>query len=101
MTTRGGAVIDMLVLHYTGMTSGEAALERLCDPAAKVSAHYTIDEDGTVYAHGAGSAARLACGDFLWAGATRHQCPLHRHRAGQSRAMNSAIAHFPTRRSPH
>jgi N-acetylmuramoyl-L-alanine amidase len=40
----------MLVLHYTGMTSAAAALERLCDPAAKVSAHYLIDEDGAVLA---------------------------------------------------
>ena len=47
---RGGATVDMLVLHYTGMASGEAALARLCDPVARVSAHYTIDEDGTVYA---------------------------------------------------
>jgi N-acetylmuramoyl-L-alanine amidase len=44
-----GTVIDMLVLHYTGMASGPAALERLCDPEAKVSAHYLIEEDGTVY----------------------------------------------------
>ncbi|OHC73251.1 MAG: N-acetylmuramoyl-L-alanine amidase [Rhodospirillales bacterium RIFCSPLOWO2_12_FULL_58_28] len=43
-----GARIDMLVLHYTGMVSAEAAIERLCDPAAKVSAHYLIDEDGAV-----------------------------------------------------
>ena len=40
--------IDMLVLHYTGMESTEAALTRLCDPAAKVGAHYVIDEDGAV-----------------------------------------------------
>ena len=40
----------MLVLHYTGMRSAEAALARLSDPAAKVSAHYLIDEDGTVVA---------------------------------------------------
>ena len=40
--------IDILLLHYTGMESGLAALERLCDPAAKVSAHYLIEEDGTV-----------------------------------------------------
>ena len=44
--------IDMLVLHYTGMESAEAALQRPCDPAApgndKVSAHYLIDEDGSV-----------------------------------------------------
>jgi N-acetylmuramoyl-L-alanine amidase len=39
----------MLVLHYTGMESAEAALDRLCSPEAKVSAHYLIDEDGTVW----------------------------------------------------
>ena len=43
-----GSPIDMLVLHYTGMKTAEAALARLCDPAAQVSAHYMIDEDGTV-----------------------------------------------------
>ncbi len=42
--------VSMLVLHYTGMTSADAAIERLCDPAAKVSAHYVIDEDGTTLA---------------------------------------------------
>ena len=41
--------IDMLVLHYTGMRTAAEALDRLCDPAAKVSAHYVIDEDGTVW----------------------------------------------------
>ena len=44
-----GAQVDMLVLHYTGMESPEAALDRLCDPAQKVSAHYMIDEDGSVF----------------------------------------------------
>ena len=41
---------DMIVLHYTGMTTGEAALDRLRDPAAKVSAHYLVEEDGRVFA---------------------------------------------------
>ena len=40
--------ISMLVLHYTGMESAEAAIERLCDPEAKVSCHYLVDEDGTI-----------------------------------------------------
>ncbi len=40
--------IDMLVIHYTGMESAEAAIERLCAPTSKVSAHYLIDEDGSV-----------------------------------------------------
>ncbi len=43
------APVEMLVLHYTGMRSAREALDRLCDPAAKVSAHYVIDEDGEIY----------------------------------------------------
>jgi N-acetylmuramoyl-L-alanine amidase len=39
---------DMLVLHYTGMQTGEAALARLRDPDARVSAHYLVDEDGSI-----------------------------------------------------
>ena len=41
--------VSMVVLHYTGMESAEAALERLTDPEAGVSAHYCIEEDGTVH----------------------------------------------------
>ena len=41
--------IDMLVRHYTGMQSGAAALDRLCDPKARVSAHYVVEEDGTLW----------------------------------------------------
>jgi N-acetylmuramoyl-L-alanine amidase len=40
---------DAIVLHYTGMQTGEAALARLRDPAAKVSAHYLVEEDGRVF----------------------------------------------------
>ena len=43
-----GAAIDCLVFHYTGMASAAAAIERLCDPAARVSAHYVVDEAGVV-----------------------------------------------------
>ncbi|WP_425405632.1 N-acetylmuramoyl-L-alanine amidase [Hwanghaeella sp.] len=46
---KGGGTIDMLVLHYTDTESAEDALEILCDPSKEVSAHYLIDEDGTVY----------------------------------------------------
>jgi N-acetylmuramoyl-L-alanine amidase len=42
---------DILVLHYTGMKTCAEAVARLTDPASKVSAHYTVDEDGTIYAH--------------------------------------------------
>lgn len=46
---RGVPRIDMLVLHYTGMKDAGAALDRLCDPAARVSSHYLVEEDGTVW----------------------------------------------------
>jgi N-acetylmuramoyl-L-alanine amidase len=46
---RGGASPDIVVLHYTAMVSAAAALERLCDPAAEVSAHYLIGEDGRLW----------------------------------------------------
>jgi N-acetylmuramoyl-L-alanine amidase len=41
--------VDMLVLHYTGMRNAAAALDRLCDPAARVSAHYVVEEDGAIW----------------------------------------------------
>jgi len=40
----------MVLLHYTGMETAEAALVRLQDPEAKVSAHYLIDEAGKCFA---------------------------------------------------
>lgn len=46
---RDGVPVDMLVLHYTGMRTAQDALDRLCDPAAEVSAHFMIDEDGSLH----------------------------------------------------
>ncbi len=40
--------IDILLLHYTGMQTADEAINRLRDPAARVSSHYVIDEDGTI-----------------------------------------------------
>ncbi len=42
--------LDMLVLHYTGMKDGPSALARMRDPESRVSAHYMVEEDGTVFA---------------------------------------------------
>ena len=44
-----GTPIDTLVLHYTGMPTAAEAIARLRDPAARVSAHYVVEEDGTVW----------------------------------------------------
>jgi len=43
-----GAAVDILLMHYTGMPTPEEALSRMCSEEAKVSAHYMVDEDGSV-----------------------------------------------------
>jgi N-acetylmuramoyl-L-alanine amidase len=45
---KNGRKPDMIVLHYTGMPSGEAALQRLRAAESKVSAHYVVFEDGRI-----------------------------------------------------
>src|SRR5579885_1743663 len=45
---KDGRAPDMILLHYTGMQSGEAALRRLCTAESKVSAHYVVFEDGRI-----------------------------------------------------
>jgi N-acetylmuramoyl-L-alanine amidase len=41
--------VSMIVLHYTGMVDAQSALDRLTSPESRVSSHYFVDEDGTVY----------------------------------------------------
>src|SRR5918998_543032 len=41
--------VSMIVLHYTGMPDAKGALDRLTSPESKVSAHYLVDEDGSIY----------------------------------------------------
>ncbi|CAA7623239.1 N-acetylmuramoyl-L-alanine amidase [Magnetospirillum sp. UT-4] len=63
------AAIDMLVLHYTGMANAADALARLCDPAAEVSAHYLVEEDGTVHALVPEERRAWHAGLSMWQGA--------------------------------
>ncbi len=65
---RKGVTPSLIVLHYTGMEEAEAALNRLIDPEAKVSAHYTVDEDGTVYQHVDESMRAWHAGHSFWRG---------------------------------
>lgn len=62
--------ISMLVLHYTGMPSGAEALARLRDTASKVSAHYLIDDDGTIHGLVAEDRRAWHAGVGFWRGVT-------------------------------
>ena len=66
---RAGARPDCVILHYTGMPTGAEALERLCDPAAEVSSHYLVWEDGRVYQLVAEDRRAWHAGAARWRGA--------------------------------
>ncbi|MET1045335.1 MAG: N-acetylmuramoyl-L-alanine amidase [Hyphomicrobium sp.] len=45
---RCGAKPSLLILHYTGMSSAEKAVDWLARPESGVSCHYVVDEDGAI-----------------------------------------------------
>jgi N-acetylmuramoyl-L-alanine amidase len=45
---RNGLGPNMLILHYTGMASCEAAIALLASPESGVSSHYVISEEGEI-----------------------------------------------------
>ena len=61
---------DMIVLHYTGMQTGQAALDRLRDAEAKVSSHYLVEEDGRVFSLVAEERRAWHAGVSSWRGRT-------------------------------
>lgn len=63
-----GAVTDILLLHYTDMARVADAIDRLCDPAAQVSAHYVVGEDGRVWRLVPESRRAWHAGVSWWAG---------------------------------
>ena len=60
--------ISMIVLHYTGMPDAQSAIDRLRDPAAKVSAHYLVAEDGTILRMVAEDKRAWHAGQSRWRG---------------------------------
>jgi N-acetylmuramoyl-L-alanine amidase len=66
----GVARPDILLLHYTGMKSTEAALARLCDPVARVSSHYLVFEDGRVVQLVPEVRRAYHAGESAWEGTT-------------------------------
>ena len=67
---REGRQPNLLLLHYTGMPTAEAALSRLCDPAAEVSSHYLVMEDGAVIQLVPEDRRAWHAGAASWAGET-------------------------------
>jgi N-acetylmuramoyl-L-alanine amidase len=59
---------DIILLHYTGMPTGEGALARLRDPEAKVSSHYLVEEDGRVFSLVAEERRAWHAGVSFWKG---------------------------------
>ena len=64
------AKLDMLLLHYTGMASADAAIELLRTPASEVSCHYVVREDGSVVQMVAEAARAWHAGRSSWEGVT-------------------------------
>ena len=67
---REGRAADMLILHYTGMDSADAALDWLTREESKVSCHYLIDTDGIVTQLVPEAMRASHAGQSLWAGET-------------------------------
>ncbi len=65
---RNGAKPNIIVLHYTGMETAEGALDRLTGEEFQVSAHYTVDEDGTLYQHVEEDKRAWHAGKAFWQG---------------------------------
>ncbi len=70
LDSRGEQAVDMLVLHYTGMKTAQEAIDRLCNAEAKVSAHYVVDEDGSIYSLVHETMRAWHAGVSYWRGAT-------------------------------
>lgn len=60
----------MILLHYTGMATGEAAEHRLCSAESEVSAHYLVHEDGTIVQMVREKARAWHAGKSFWKGET-------------------------------
>jgi len=67
---RAGGPPDMILLHYTGMQTGDAALERLTSAESKVSSHYVVFEDGRIVQCVLEDKRAWHAGVSYWAGET-------------------------------
>jgi len=59
---------DMILLHYTGMQSGGAALQQLTKAASEVSSHYVVFENGRIVQCVPEDKRAWHAGESSWAG---------------------------------
>ncbi len=107
---RAGARPDLVVLHHTVLDCA-ASLERLCDPAAEVSAHYLIDIHGETFAlvsearrawhAGAGSWGAVSDVNSRSIGIELEGGPLSGFPEPQMRALESLLAEILRRHAMH
>jgi N-acetylmuramoyl-L-alanine amidase len=67
---RNGCRPDMIVLHYTGMSAADQAVQWLADPRSKVSCHYVVDEAGHITQMVAERGRAWHAGASHWGGET-------------------------------
>src|SRR5216683_3065519 len=67
---KDGRPPDMILLHYTGMQTGAAALQRLTIAASKVSSHYVVFENGRIVQCVPEERRAWHAGESSWAGET-------------------------------
>ncbi len=67
---RNARSIDMLIVHYTGMPSAEAACAWLCNPQSGVSCHYMVCRDGLITQMVGEEMRAWHAGASFWAGET-------------------------------
>ena len=61
---------DMIILHYTGMKTGEGAEAWLCTPESQVSSHYLVHENGRIVQMVRESDRAWHAGKSFWGGVT-------------------------------
>lgn len=61
---------SMIILHYTGMDSGVAAMQLLTNPLSEVSCHYLVWEDGRIFQLVPEAARAWHAGKSQWKGET-------------------------------
>lgn len=67
---KDGKTVRAIILHYTGMVSGKAAEDWLCNADSEVSSHYLVHEDGHIVQMVAESDRAWHAGKSYWKGET-------------------------------